>query len=351
MKILVLSKYSRSGASSRLRMLQYFAFLREQGVEVLTQELFDEEYIQALYKKKSRVFLIIKLFFVRFLFLIRKPRCDVIWVEKEIFPWMPYFVERFFFLWLQVPYVLEYDDAIFHSYDLNKNHLIRFLLRNKHPQLIKSAKAVIAGNKYLVDFAMRAGCRSVRRIPTVVEASRYQPENNLNQTVVVGWIGSPSTVRYLDIVKENLVKLSKLYDFEFRVLGAFVDWKDLNVKCIPWDERTEVAEIQKFDIGIMPLVDSTWEKGKCGFKIIQYMACGKPAVVSDVGCNEEIVLDQKTGFLVHTPAEWDFALATLITDVKLRQRFGSQGRQRFERFYSYESTREQVLEVLLEAAR
>lgn len=351
LKVLVLSKYSSKGASSRFRMMQYFRFLQEKGVSVETQELFDDSYLDALYARKPRLFLVVRSYFKRFFFLISRPKCDVVWIEKELFPWIPAFVDLMLLRWLGRPYVLEYDDAVFHSYDLSSSLVIRALLSSKHPRLMKNAKAVVAGNGYLAEKARQSGASSVLQIPTVVSAEKYRPLSTENEKIVIGWIGSPSTSPYLEILRGVFRQLSQEFNIELRFVGAKIHWPELNPTVVRWRAEIEVSEIQKFDVGVMPLIDSPWEKGKCGFKIVQYMACGKPVVASDVGCNSEIILDQQSGFLARTEQDWLKNLRYLLSRADARKSFGDVGRRRFEEKYSFEANRSQVLTALTEAAK
>jgi glycosyltransferase involved in cell wall biosynthesis len=335
-KILVLSKYSRKGASSRYRMFQYFPSLTAKGVELTTQALFDDNYIDLLYSKKNRAFSVLKAYLGRFLNLSKSNSFDLLWIEKELFPWVPWFVEKWFLKLLNTPFVVDYDDAIFHQYDLNRSGVVRWVLGNKCDQVMKHAACVVAGNQYLGARARAAGAKKVVIIPTVVSEKIFKPASTNNQIPVIGWIGSMSTAVYLEKLRPVLKKLSKEHSFKVRVVGATVGWDDVPVECISWSESQEVALVQSFDIGVMPLLDSPWERGKCGFKLIQYMACGKSVVADAVGVNSEIVLNGDSGYLVTDKMNWEDSLKTLLVDAQLRNRMGEVGLERFKKHYSLE---------------
>jgi glycosyltransferase involved in cell wall biosynthesis len=167
---------------------------------------------------------------------------------------------------------------------------------------------------------------------------------------MVGWIGSMSTAVYLSELRPALVELKKKYNFVFRVVGARLDWTDVPVENIEWTESEEVASVQSFDIGVMPLVDSYWERGKCGFKLVQYMACGKPVVADPVGVNVEIVEDGVNGLLTSSSRTWYEALQSLLEDVSLRQEMGQKGRERFQTHYSLEIWQGTIFELISELA-
>jgi len=324
-------------------MFQYFPYLQAQGIEVDVEPLFDDAYLEALYSNKSRLGSVIKAYFHRFVVLLFAKKYDFLWVEKELFPWTPWFIEKMFFLKMNTPYIVDYDDAIFHQYDLHRNQIVRNLLGKKCDMVMRSSGLVIAGNSYLAERAVRAGATRVQQIPTVVSQDRFVPAVTDNSPLVIGWIGSMSTAVYLEKLKPLLKELKTQFSFVLRIVGAEVNWEDLPVECVQWSESLEVQHIQSFDIGVMPLKDSPWERGKCGFKLIQYMACGKPVVADAVGANIDIVESGKGGFLVSADDDWRLALSQLLKDGQLRASMGIAGRQRFVENYSLETAQGELL--------
>lgn len=336
MKVLLLSRYGPLGASSRVRSLQYLPYLESQGVKVTVKPLLSDAYVSALYNGGDKRFEIIKGYLSRLFLLLTAKKYDVVIVEKEIFPFLPAFAERFLHL-IKVPYLVDYDDAIFHNYDLSQNKLVRFILAKKIDTVMRLASVVTAGNKYLAERAVKSGANKVEIIPTVVDSERYTPKNIYNsEDLIVGWIGTPSTSKYLKPLLPVFDKLQKKYGTRFVAVGANQEtFKNSVVEAWPWSEDTEVASIQKFDIGIMPLVDSPWERGKCGYKLIQYMACGVPVVGSPVGVNTEIISLQINGDLASEPDEWFVVLERmLISDAEQRKEMGIAGRKIVEQCYS-----------------
>jgi glycosyltransferase involved in cell wall biosynthesis len=339
MKILLLSKYTRKGASSRLRTLQYLPYLAEHGFNVTVCSLFDDDYLKLLYTqgRRSAVYTA-RLFFKRFQALHRFYRYDVIWIEKEIFPYLPPFAERFLSL-INLPYIVDYDDAIFHNYDLAKNPFIRMILGNKIDTVMRLSSHVIVGNKYLGARAKEAGARNVSIVPTVVDPARYTVKNDANiDQPILGWIGSPSTQKYVVNIKEALIKVCKTHNYRLLMVGADPqitrELPEIEVTVVPWSEENEADLIGQMDIGIMPIPDGPWEKGKCGYKLIQYMACGVPVVASPVGVNVQIVNDSQSGFLATGQVEWEIALLQLLRSPEGGKRLGASGRKAVENTYS-----------------
>lgn len=338
-RILVLTRYSRMGASSRLRTLQYLPLLEEQGFELTVKNLFDDNYLDKLYnnqgRSKSDIF---KLYLKRFLTLFTAKSYDVIWIEKEIFPYMPAFAEQIFSL-MNIKYIVDYDDAVFHNYDLSKNKLVRFLLSNKIDKVMKSSTYVLAGNSYLAEYAKDAGAKNIQLIPTVVDPIKYQKRQNSSTDVLtIGWIGSPSTQKYVVEILPELQKTYEYRSFRLVLVGASQDIVNdlpgLDVEVYDWDEKTEADLISLMDIGIMPLHDGPWEKGKCGYKLIQYMACGIPVVASDIGVNREIIENKTCGILATKRSDWSNALVSLLGSGELREKYGEEGRASVEQKYS-----------------
>ncbi len=327
MNILYFTKYSRKGASSRLRSYQYFPFLEKEGVKVVVKPLFDDVYIENLYQGEKSKKNIIIAYLNRFLVLFNLKKFDRIIIEKELFPYLPSFFERLLFF-LGKHYIVDYDDAIFHNYDLNTNRLIRFFLKNKIDNVMKYSQCVIAGNSYLANRAIKSGAKKVEIIPTVIDMDRYEVLNKgSNKNTIIGWIGSPSTLKYIKSIKPALQIIIEKYNLNVHIIGAKENLSlGDNIKYIEWTETSEVSEIQKFDIGIMPLENTPWELGKCSYKLIQYMGCGIPVIASPVGMNVEVVKDGWNGFLANDIEEWCSSIENLIKDKSLKRKLGGNGR-------------------------
>jgi len=270
-----------------------------------------------------------------------------LWIEKELFPWLPSWCEMFIAC-LGIPYIVDYDDAIFHNYDTHSNILVRKLLGNKIDAVMRNAAAVIAGNEYLMAHAKKAGARRVEYLPTVIDLERYSVKDNTENSIfTIGWIGSPATVKYLEMIRSVLSEWDKKNNARLVIIGADSFKSDnMRVEHHPWSQDSEVLEIQKLDAGIMPLPDNLWEKGKCGYKLIQYMACGKPVIASPVGVNSEIVEHGVNGFLASHEKEWLDTLNFLYANPEKRYEMGKSGRNKVEKNYCVQVTAPRLLEIL-----
>ncbi len=356
LRVLSLTRYGALGASSRLRSLQYFPSLQASGIQVQWQPLFGDDALGARYKHGYYgVGAALAAFAARMKAMLKRYEFDVVWIEKEALPYFPLWLESA--LLSGVPYVLDYDDAVFHNYDLHRSALVRRLYGKRLDGLMANATLVVCGNAYLAQRATAAGAARVEQLPTVIDLSRYtlqsrpQAVGNVQDPVPrIVWIGSPSTAKYLALLAEPLQVLAQTMPFVLRVVGAQFALPGVQVECVPWSEATEVADIAACDVGVMPLQDSAWERGKCGYKLIQYMACGLPVVASDVGVNDEIVQAGVNGCLARNNDEWLNALKALLSDAAVRHQFGLLGRQRVEDVYCIQKTGPVLAQWLAEAA-
>ena len=264
-------------------------------------------------------------------------------------PWLPFFVERAM-LTKSPPIVLDIDDADFHHYDQNRSGFIRMLLGPKIGRLMRMSDLVIAGNDYLAGYARRWGARSVEQLPTAVDLAKYplkECPTGEKGPVTIGWIGSPTTAPYLKIIEPVLRDLSRNFPIKLVLVGSgAVTLEGLKPDIQPWTEEKEAELVSGFDIGIMPLADTPWERGKCGYKLIQYMSCARPVVASAIGANLSIVTQGKEGFLVKALNEWKEALEALIKDADLRRQMGMAGRQLVEKKYCTSITAPRLLNLL-----
>jgi len=348
MNILLLSRYGRLGASSRVRLYQYLPYLEKEGMKVVAIPLFDNEYVSNLQLGKSKKpSIILKAYLNRLYWTIHYRHFDLVWIEKEILPWLPAWIEQLFFLH-HMPYIVDYDDAIFHQYDMHHSRLIRFFLGRKIDRIMKCANAVICGNHYLEKRAKRAGAAWVEYLPSVVDTKRYHMiEYKPKTTFTIGWIGSPSTTEYLNLIIPALEDLCQDYTVRVVLVGSQkIESRNLNLTIRRWHERTEAEDIRDFDVGVMPLYHTPWTKGKCGYKLIQYMACGLPVVASPVEANLDIVQDGVNGYLVSGTNSWITALNRLKENAMLRWQMGKAGRRLVEEKLSLQITAPRLINIL-----
>jgi glycosyltransferase involved in cell wall biosynthesis len=351
MRILLLSRYSRLAASTRLRFLQYIPYIDSEGIEITHEPLLDDEYLKKLYAGNPiSLGSIITSYIRRIKILLKQTNYDLLWIQYELFPWLPSWIEQLATL-PGVPCIVDYDDAFFHRYNMHKNYIVRRMLGDKIDKVMRGASIVIAGNEYLAERAQDAGCKRVEIIPTVVDLNRYPKERlKSDQVFTIGWIGSPMTSHYIPKIRHALREVCTGNKARVVLIGSGpVSLDGVPIERRAWSEEDEVRDIHSFDVGIMPLSDTPWERGKCGFKLIQYMACGKPVVASAVGSNSKIVEHGVTGFLVNDLKGWFEALETLRTQQDLCHCMGSSGRQEVEARYCLQVTAPRLLKLIHEA--
>lgn len=331
-KVLSLALYGSLAASNRIRLGQYKSKLLEYGIDLQIQSLLDNEYLTKTFKKeKASTTLLLSLFSKRLKALNSQKQFDIGLLHCELFPLFPHLIEKKLF---SIPYIYDFDDAFFLKYRTGRMKYLEPFLGNKFDMTIQQASVVTAGSNFLHEYAKKYNTQSYL-LPSVVDTTYYQPKTKHESSIfTVGWIGSPSTALYLvDIIKPlSLLGLEK--KVRLVVIGGKAPKIDnIEVIEIPWKESEEVNLINSFDIGIMPLPDTDWARGKCAFKLIQYMACALPVVASRVGANIDVVTNE-CGFLVDNDKDWLDALRTLQANPKLRQQMGEAGRLRIEQHYS-----------------
>ena len=340
-RLLVLTPVPEEGAGCRFRISQFVPALERAGFAVTIAPFFDAAFFRlvyrhGLYAAKLRAFL--RQTLARLRLLRRRDRFDLVLVYREAYPFGPPVIEALFAR-RDRPLVYDFDDAIFLS---NSSEANRFASVFKYPRkvasIISRSSAVIAGNEYLAGFA-RAHNPSVTVIPTCIDTDVFKPRTDAGPSggvPVVGWIGTPTTAAYLRAIAAPLGRLAATRRFVFRVSGSSepIAIDAVSVANEPWSLDGEVRLFSTCDIGVYPLEDDEWARGKCGFKAIQFMACGVPVVASAVGVNREIIEDGVNGFLASTGDEWVEKAGRLLDDAALRRRIGAAGRETIEARYS-----------------
>lgn len=352
MRVVAFTKYGAEAASTRQRLLQYLPALGAAGIHVEWHPLLSDSYVRGLTQgTKPSKLAIARRYGERMRQIAGARGADVVWIYAELFPYLPAVFERLAF-GRGVPVVYDFDDAFFHQYDAASRPLVRRMLAGKLEPLLRGAAMCVCGNAYLRDYAERFCARTIV-LPTVVDTCAYRPPGKRDDVPSIGWIGTPSTWQYVRPMLPLLTDLAAERGIRVRVVGAgacaVADRFD-GLDLVDWREDTEIAEVQRMDVGIMPLPDEAWARGKSGYKLVQYMACGLPVVASPVGVNTDIVREGETGFLAQTPEQWRQALVALLDDRALRQRMGDSGRRRAEAHYSLEHCAPQMVALLRSVA-
>jgi glycosyltransferase involved in cell wall biosynthesis len=342
-RVLALSPIPEEGAGCRFRVAQYIPYLDANGFRVTLSSLFTPEFFRLVYQHGHHIqkaATVVGLAWRRLLSLREVADYDLLLVYREIFPIGPALVERLLALPGRPPLVFDFDDAIFLPSVSDANRLIAALkFPGKVASIARMSDHVLAGNDYLATYARRFN-DAVTVIPTSVDTTKFVPRidggSANGRPLVVGWIGSPTTGTYIRGLARVLQRVARSHRFTLRISGTGypVAIDGLDVENVPWSLDREIALFNTCDVGIYPLDDDEWAKGKCGFKAIEFMACGVPVVASAVGVNREIVQDGVNGFLASSEDEWVEKLGKLLTDAELRSRFAAAGRQTVEAGYS-----------------
>ena len=357
LRILALSPVPYEGAGCRFRISQYVPYLATQGIDVTVAPFYDREFFRLVYEPRRharKALLFLKQTAARVMAIARADRYDAIWIYREVLPIGPPILESVLSV-CRRPLLYDFDDAVFLP---NTSEANRYLAALKFPGktgwIIRRATQVIAGNEYLASYARRLN-PSVHVIPTAVDTGVFVPTSIARDAVaplVIGWIGTPTTAPYVTPLGATLAALASRHAFTFRMSGGGTDlaFPGVHIEHPAWSLGGEVALFNTCDIGVYPMPDDDWARGKSGFKAIQFMACGVPVVASPVGINVEIIQDGVNGFLASTPADWEQKLGTLIADPELRHRMGAAGRRTVEARYSVQVNAPRVAAVLRQTA-
>lgn len=353
-RVLFIAPHPLEGPSTRFRLVQFFDYLSRNGVESELRPFFTSTEARHIYRSGHaalKILLTLKATLRRLGDVVRAGRFDVVYILREAFPFGPGLVERALH-WRAGCLVFDFDDAIYLPSSAFQNPLDRLRDWTKPAALVRAADFVLPGSAWLADFALQNGADPARImiLPTVVDARVYCPaeETRHGADVVVGWIGTPRNTSYLrDMMPVFRRVAAQCPHARFVFVGAELFATDtVAAEFRDWSMENEVADLQSFDIGIMPLPSNDFEKGKCGFKLIEYMAVGVPTVASPVGANVDIVLSGTTGFLAENADDWVTALIRLIEDAALRRRMGAEGRVRAQNHYSTEVVAPMMLDAL-----
>ena len=352
-RVLALVPYPEGRApGQRFRIEQWAPLMRDEGVDVTVAPFLDDRGMNALYQRGRAVAKIASVLRgqARRLRQVRALAAfDAAYVYREAALGPSAWVERS--VARRLPIVYDFDDAIYLPATSDANARLGFLKDpRKAEKLCALARHVTVGNEHLAGFARRHA-RAVTVVPSTIDTALYAAIPKRTGTcLVIGWTGSPTTIPYLQALLPALRRLRATFDFELRVIGGTLRDSALDITSVPWRAASETSDLQAIDIGVMPLADDEWARGKCGMKALQYMALGIPPVVSPVGVNTSIVRHGVNGMHASTDDEWVACLETLGRDPELRARLGREARRTVEHDYSAAVHAPRMAQVLRDAA-
>lgn len=352
--VLFLTRYPVEGASSRYRVFQYLPHLEAMGIDCEVQSFMDPSFYRLSQQKgrtAAKVLATLRATLRRLTALSRWRRFDLLYLQRELLPFGPPLIER----WLKrrgAVLLFDYDDALFIGKPSRYTPIASWLRSpGKTRELLSLADLVIAGNGWLAAQAIDAGGRAVV-VEVAEDVERYRPRNDMSADAVVtiGWLGSPSTSKYLQLIAGPLVRVAARHpDVRFEIVGGGgvempgVSWHETD-----WSRTAEIEALQRFDIGLMPLPREEWSLGKSGGKARTYMAAGVVPVCQAIGYNLELIRSGETGFLCDGESDWEETLEKLLTDGNLRRRIGAAAREEVRKRFDPQQQARTLVEIFEE---
>ena len=313
LKIAAFTRYERMGASSRVRFLQYVPHLQQRGAEVNVYPLFPDTYLKQLYGSGGRSPVTVAAAMMRRFGRAFSFDADVIWLQREMLPFLPFAAENALFT--GKPLVIDFDDAHHLYYRNARSALVRGIYGDKIDQLMRRAAVVTVGNQTLFDYAQGAGAKDVRFLPSAVDVQRFKDRARATE-FTIGWIGTPVTAQEaIPLVEAPLARFLNETGAKCILVGARPNqFPNLKAEYIPWSEATESDVLSRLSVGLCPLADTPWNRGKSGYKIIQYMAAGRATLTSPVGIAARLVENGTAGLHCVTSDDWYNNLMRLYRD-------------------------------------
>ncbi|MEP7141844.1 MAG: glycosyltransferase family 4 protein [Ferruginibacter sp.] len=351
-EILMIVQYPENVApGQRFRFELYKDVLAENGFIVTTKPFLNKKGYDVIHRYGfffKKIVATLRGFIGRLLILSHIKNYDFIFLQREIAPLGPPIFEWIYIKLFHRKIIYDFDDAIWLESISEQNRMAGILKNsNKVSNICKWSYKVSCGNQYLCNYARRYN-KNVIYNPTCVDTQKRHNvlANHDVERITIGWTGSFSTLKYLVMVETALKTLQKIYDFDIKIICNEKPSLDLkNVNYIKWSEDNEVSELATCQIGLMPLTNDEWSEGKCGFKLIQYLSLGIPAVSSPVGVNKIIIEEGVNGYFANSDSDWYSRIEKLILDADLRKRMGKAGREKIIAGYSLQSNKNNFLNL------
>jgi glycosyltransferase involved in cell wall biosynthesis len=351
-EILFIAQYPENiSPGQRFRFELYKDILKQNGYHVTTRSFLDKSGYDIIHKQGfffPKAWAVFKGYLNRIQLLFGISRYDFIFLQREAAPLGPPLFEWLYIKVFKRKVIYDFDDAIWMPHISENNSLFLTLKNvNKVKKICKWAYKVCCGNEYLCNYARKYSNKVIYN-PTCVDTERRHNilANHEGERITIGWTGSFSTLKYLDMLEPVLSRLQQQYDFDIKIICNQEPCLKLkNVRYVQWTPENEVMELAGCQIGLMPLTSDEWSEGKCGFKLIQYLSLEIPAVSSTVGVNKLIIENGVNGFLCSTDDDWYNAIEKMINDRELRKRMGKEGRKKIINEYSLQSNLDNFLSI------
>ncbi|MCR9172986.1 MAG: glycosyltransferase family 4 protein [bacterium] len=351
-RILFIAPYPHAQApSQRFRFEQYIPALKNAGFDVEVHPFLSAKDWAPLYKEGSfarKGWSMFRSFMKRWVLMTQIRKFDYIFIHREAAMIGPPIFEFVIAKILRKKYIYDFDDAIWlPNYSQSNAKFHRLKAYGKIKKIIRWADKVVVGNAFLAEYAAQFNDQ-VEIIPTTIDLENVhnQVTKHDDELIRIGWTGSHTTMEYLPLLVPTLKELEKEHPIKFRVISNHPPALDLDcLEYIQWNKETEIEDLAAIHIGVMPLEDSIWTKGKCGFKGLQYMSLEIPSVMSAVGVNTEIIENGTNGFLCENEEDWKRTLQELIQDIALRKSIGKAGRKTVKERYSVEANTQKYLSL------
>ncbi len=350
-KITIWSPYPHNTAPSQ--RFRYELFLKNTEFEVIYLTYYPPSSWKNLYNIgiATQLFLVMQGGLRRMIHIVQSISADFVIIHREATPIGPPVFEWILIKGMRKKVIYDFDDAIWQT-DANESSVSKILRwRSKVKWICKNSWKITAGNQYLADFASTYNSHVIL-IPTVVDTCYFRPFPHIHREhVVIGWTGTHSTLKYLESIIPVLSAIQQNTPILLNIIAnQDPGYLDVKYKFISWTEENEVNDLQDIDIGLMPLPDDEWTKGKCGFKIIQYGSVSVPVIASPVGVNSAIIQHGYNGYLASTQGEWKECLLSLISDASLRRYIGQNLRKTIENQYSVQANQTEFLKLFARKA-
>lgn len=344
-RLLCLAYLNDENASARHRLYKYVRHISEKEIDFdifppTNSSTYQRFFVPWKRWGQYRYFIIV--FLQRFRAIWRSPKYDAVFLQREILSEFFYDPPLFIFALrlLNSRIIYDVDDAVWTLPPQSiraKSRILNFLARLRFYWNVRLSKGIIVSTEYISDHVRKIN-KDVKVIPTLVDVEDFPiREHKASEPVIIGWTGGPGNLIFLKTVEKPLARLALKYPIKLRVISSrTIDMDGIDVDFVRWDKATEVTYISSFDIGIMPMPENDYTKGKGGFKILEYMAAGLPAVIAPVGVNAHIIKNKTNGFFAKDDQEWIDTLSSLIKDVSLRKKMGAEARAFVSKHYDYE---------------